>query len=69
MIKLSVLGIVALSYNCSLRIIIISYLKLCNCLKYLEQCNCVVMISIRSEYLKPQNCVQIICVKISYLML
>ena len=61
-----ILRIVTWNYNSLLRIIIIiiiiSYLKLWNCLKYLKIYSCKQCIFISSEYLKLYNCVQINCI-------
>ena len=51
--------IVTWNYNCQKRIII-SYLKLYNCLKCLKLYNCIQIISVREEYMKPYNYVQTI---------
>ena len=48
--KLFVLRIVILSYNCSERIIIISYLKIYDCLKYLKPFVCKLLISNKNTW-------------------
>ena len=61
--KLFVLRIVTWSYNCLLRIIIISYLKSYNCKLFVLRIvtwsyNCLQRIIIIISYLKPNKCVQ-----------
>ena len=72
--KLFLLRIFTWSYNCFIRIIIISYLKPYNCVQtnnyyFIDIITWnFVTISIRQEYYKPYNRVEIICIGEEYLM-